>query len=64
MLDISNTYVVDSPNKQFKLGYSLSRSLRIPDLAIDGKGITPDYYIDKSIPAVQWLNYVVGILEQ
>ncbi|NML38836.1 peptidase S41 [Chitinophaga sp. G-6-1-13] len=64
VLDISNTYVVESPDKQFKLGYALSKSLRIPDLAIDGKGIMPDYYIDKSIPDAQWLNYVVGVLEQ
>lgn len=64
VLDISNTYLVESPDKQFKLGYALSKSLRIPDLAIDGKGIMPDYYIDKSIPSEQWLSYVVGILEQ
>nr|WP_295871532.1 S41 family peptidase [uncultured Chitinophaga sp.] len=64
VLDISNTYLVESPDKQFKLGYSLSKSLRIPDLAIDGKGIMPDYYIDSSIPPVQWLDYVVGVLEQ
>ncbi|NSL86179.1 peptidase S41 [Chitinophaga sp. Mgbs1] len=64
VLDISNTYVVESPDKQFKLGYSLSRSLRIPDLAIDGKGIMPDYFLDQSIPPVQWLNFVSGILEQ
>lgn len=64
VLDISNTYLVESPDKQFKLGYSISKSLRIPDLAIDGKGIIPDYYIDSSIPPAQWLNYVVGVLEQ
>ncbi|MGN7823474.1 S41 family peptidase [Chitinophaga sp. 22536] len=64
VLDISNTYVVESPDKQFRLGYSLSKSLRIPDLAIDGKGIMPDYYIDKSIPDAEWLNYVLSVLEQ
>jgi len=64
VLDISNMYVAESPDHQFKLGYCLSKSLRIPDLAIDGKGIMPDYYIDKSIPDSQWLMHVVGILEQ
>ncbi|MCW3464778.1 S41 family peptidase [Chitinophaga nivalis] len=64
VLDISNTYIVDSPDKQFKLRYCLSKSLRIPDLTIDGKGIMPDYYIDKSIPPTKWLDYVTGILEQ
>jgi hypothetical protein len=33
-------------------------------MAIDGKGIMPDYYIDKSIPEEQWLYFVLNILEQ
>ncbi|WP_291911955.1 S41 family peptidase [Chitinophaga sp. CB10] len=64
VLDISNTYTVESPDKQFKLVYALSKSLRIPDFAIDGKGIMPDYYMDKSIPDAEWLNHVTRILEQ
>lgn len=62
VLDISNMYFVDSPCKEFKLGYSLSKSLRIPDMAIDEKGIQPDYYIDKSIPEYKWIDFVSGIL--
>lgn len=64
VLDISNMYFIDSPDKAFKLGYCLSKSYRIPDMAIDGKGIMPDYYIDKSIPDEQWLSFVQNILEQ
>lgn len=64
VLDISNMYFTESPDKQFRLGYCLSKSLRIPDMAIDGKGIMPDYYIDKSIPDEQWLYFVLNILEQ
>lgn len=64
VLDISNMYFAESPDKQFRLGYCLSKSLRIPDMAIDGKGIMPDYYIDKSIPDDQWLYFVLNILEQ
>jgi hypothetical protein len=64
VLDISNMYSAESPDKQFRLGYCLSKSLRIPDMAIDGKGIMPDYYIDKSIPDEQWLYFVLNILEQ
>ncbi|MBC9929115.1 peptidase S41 [Chitinophaga qingshengii] len=64
VLDISNMYGVNSPDKQFQLWYALSKSLRIPDLTIDGKGIMPDFYIDKSIPSSQWLDHVVQILEQ
>jgi hypothetical protein len=64
VLDISNMYFAESPDKQFRLGYCLSKSLRIPDMAIDGKGIMPDYHIDKSIPDEQWLYFVMNILEQ
>ncbi|MFT4204312.1 MAG: S41 family peptidase [Chitinophagaceae bacterium] len=58
VLDISNMYSVESPCKEFKLWYSLSRSMRIPDFTIDGKGLQPDYYLDKSIPQYEWTDYV------
>lgn len=62
VLDISNMRFIDSPCKEFKLGYSLSKSLRIPDMAIDEKGLQPDYYIDKSIPDYKWIDFVSEIL--
>lgn len=62
VLDISNMYFIDSPCKNFKLGYSLSKSLRIPDMEIDGKGIQPDYYIDKTIPDYDWIKFTENIL--
>ena len=64
VLDISNMYFVNSPTNEFKLGYSLSKSNRIPDMAIDGKGIMPDYFIDKTIPDSKWLDFVQKIVEQ
>lgn len=64
VLDISNLNFVDSPCKKFKLGYSISKSLRIPDMAIDEKGIMPDYYIDKSIPEHKWVSFVSEILNE
>lgn len=64
VLDISNMYFVTSPSKQLEMGYSLSRSMRIPDMTIDSKGIQPDYYIDKSIPKYQWLNFVQENLKE
>ena len=64
VLDISNMYFINSPNNEFKLGYCLSKTYRIPDMAIDGKGIMPDYYIDKTIPDSQWLGFVQKIVEQ
>jgi len=62
VLDISNMYFVDSPCNNFNLGYSLSKSLRIPNMTIDGKGIQPDYYIDSAIPDLKWVDYVQSIL--
>ncbi|MFZ2283619.1 MAG: S41 family peptidase [Lutibacter sp.] len=62
VLDISNMYFIDSPCKDLQLGYSLSRSKRIPDFTIDNKGIQPDYYIDKSIPQYDWIDFVNKIL--
>ncbi len=64
ILDISNMYFVTSPCGKFQLAYCLSKSKRIPDMAIDSKGIQPDYYIDKSIPKHKWLNYVIEILNK
>ncbi len=62
VLDISNMHFINSPCNDYILGYSLSRSLRLPDFAIDDKGIEPDHYIDKSIPDHEWINYVNKIL--
>ncbi len=62
VLDISNMYMLESPCKDIELGYSLSRSLRIPDFTIDSKGLQPDYFIDKSIPQYEWVNFVNTIL--
>ncbi|MCW1962130.1 S41 family peptidase [Chryseobacterium viscerum] len=64
VLDISNMYFVNSPCNEFKLGYSLSKSFRIPDMAIDGKGIQPDYFIDKTIPDYQWIDFVNDVLNE
>ena len=62
VLDISNMYFINSPCNDYKLGYSLSRSKRIPDFTIDDKGIQPDYYIDKTISKYDWIDFVNKIL--
>ena len=64
VLDISNMYFVKSPCEDFELGYCLTRSMRIPEMAIDNKGIQPDYYIDKSIPQYKWVEFVEKILNE
>lgn len=58
VLDISNMHFISSPCNDYQLGYSLTKSKRIPDFTIDGKGIQPDYYIDNSIPEYEWIDFV------
>jgi hypothetical protein len=64
VLDISNMYFVPSPCNEFELGYSLSRSMRIPGMEIDGKGLQPDYYLDKSVPHHEWVQFVNQVLNE
>lgn len=64
VLDISNMYFINSPCNEFKMGYALSKSFRIPDMAIDEKGIQPDYFIDKTIPDYQWIDFVNDVLNE
>lgn len=64
ILDISNMYFVQSPCQEFELGYSLSKSMRIPEMTIDGRGIQPDYYIDEGISKYGWIDHIMKILEE
>lgn len=64
VLDISNMYFVNSPCGELELGYCLSRSMRIPEMTIDDKGIQPDYYMDKTIPVYQWIDFVAESLKE
>ncbi len=64
VLDISNMLFIKSPCEEFELGYCLSRSMRMPEMAIDGKGIQPDYFMDRDIPKHEWLEYVHEILNE
>lgn len=63
-LDISNMFFVSSPCEEFQLWYCLSRSMRIPGMTIDEKGIQPDYYIDRSVPKHGWIEFVHDVLDQ
>ncbi|WP_051293091.1 S41 family peptidase [Olivibacter sitiensis] len=63
-LDISNMTGAQSPCGEFELWYCVSKSHRIPDMAIDGKGIQPDYYIDKSIPPYKWVDFVNKVISE
>lgn len=64
VLDISNMNFVLSPCGDFYLGYGITKSRRIPDMAIDNIGIQPDYYIDKDIPEHEWIEYVNKVLNE
>jgi len=58
VLDIGNMNFIESPCKDLKLGYALSKSMRIPYMTIDDKGIQPDYYIDKTVSKYDWIDFV------
>lgn len=58
-LDISNMNDVESPCKQFRLWYCMSKSHRIPGMTIDDMGLQPDYYIDNTIPDYHWVKFVM-----
>ena len=62
MLDISNVNIITSPCNDFELYYGLSKSFRIPDLAVDDIGLQPDYFIDSTIPEYAWVDHVNKIL--
>lgn len=63
-LDISEINQVKSPDENFMLAYCLTKSLRLPDFPIDGIGIQPDYYLDKSILPYNWIDYVIDNLKK
>jgi hypothetical protein len=63
-LDISNMASIESPCKEFRLHYCLSRSMRIPGMTIDDIGLQPDFYLDKTIPQYKWVEFVNEILNQ
>ena len=63
-LDISNMTSAESPCKEFRLWYCMSRSMRIPGMTIDDIGLQPDFYLDKTIPNQKWVEYVSEILNQ
>ena len=63
-LDISNMSSAESPCKEFKLWYCMSRSMRIPGMTIDDIGLQPDFYLDKTIPQYKWVEFVNEILNQ
>jgi C-terminal processing protease CtpA/Prc len=62
-LDISNMYFVKSPCSEYELGYSLSKSKRLPEYALDETGIQPDFFISEDVPGYQWVSSVKTVLE-
>ncbi len=63
-LDISNMRPAEFPCGQMRLWYSVSRSLRIPDMAIDGIGLQPDVYMNSTIPDYEWIPFVERWFEE
>lgn len=63
MLDISNVHSIPFPCGPFELYYGLSKSYRIPGMAIDDIGLQPDYYIDPTIKSAEWIQFTDRILK-
>jgi len=61
-LDISNLNWVNSLSGKFTLKYGITKSYRIPEMQIDGKGILPDFYFDKTIKPYEWIKKTEEIL--
>ncbi|MEL6696407.1 MAG: S41 family peptidase [Bacteroidota bacterium] len=64
VIDISNMTATVSPCGNYQLAYALSKSQRIPNMAVDGHGVQPDYFIDSTIPPFQWISFAQKILSQ
>jgi len=63
-LDFSNLNLAVSPKEDYILVYTLSKSLRLPNFAVDDIGIKPDYFIDNEIPEYKWIEFVNTILNE
>jgi hypothetical protein len=62
--DISNFNLVEFPSHDFKLIYSISKSFRLPDMALDPDGLQPDFFIDRSVPWEKWIDYTSEVLHE
>ena len=56
-------YFVKSPCGEYELGYSLSKSKRLPQYVLDERGIQPDFFISEHVPGYHWVSFVKTILE-
>ncbi|MEC8418999.1 MAG: S41 family peptidase [Pseudomonadota bacterium] len=63
VLDISNMHQATSPSGHYTLHYGLSKSLRIPHMAIDDKGIQPDFYFNDNVENHKWISNAQLVLE-
>ncbi len=61
-LDISNLNMTVSPCGEYQLWYGLTKSFRIPGMAIDDIGIQPDFYFDRTIKPYEWIKKTLEIL--
>lgn len=64
MIDFSNMNFIEFPNGKYQLGYSMTASERLPDYTIDGVGVQPDVFIDKTIEEKDWIEFVKTTLER
>ncbi len=63
VVDVGNLYSTRSDSGYYQLSYALSKSKRMPDNVVDERGISPDYYMDKSIKPYEWIDFALGIFK-
>ncbi|RFM31126.1 S41 family peptidase [Chitinophaga silvisoli] len=61
-LDVSNMIEAKDPAGNFIFEYCISRSLRIPEFPVDDMGLHPDFYLDRTIPETEWVDFTTSIL--
>lgn len=62
-IDVSNVLYDKTPDDNFYLSWTLSNTLRPAEQKIDDIGISPDVFINDSIPNDQWIEFVKNAIE-
>lgn len=62
VLDISNQHFVKSPCGDIELVYCITKSNRIPDFAIDGVGIQPDFLQNETIKDEELIHFAIKMI--
>jgi len=62
--DFGNVNVVDSPDGKYKLWLTVTAIKEYHDYRIDDYGLQPDFFIDKNMAEVDWIDFVQNEIER